>query len=86
MVSMSKDKKVYIQPSIVLYAVTHNLLDGSQNTPTGTPPLVDGGEGGDPATGLAKGFDFNNIVWYNVNDVGDKITKEFGIDTNMWYE
>ena len=85
MVSM-KEKKAYIQPSVELYAVTHNLLDSSQNTPTGTPPLVDGGGGGDPAEGLAKGFDFNNIVWYNVNEVGDKITKEFDIDTRMWYE
>lgn len=85
MVSM-KEKKAYIQPSVELYAVTHNLLDGSQNTPTGTPPLVDGGGGGDPAGGLAKGFDFNNIVWYNVNEVGDKITKEFDIDTRMWYD
>ena len=86
MVSMYKEKKAYIQPSVELYAVTHNLLDGSQNTPTGTPPLVDDGESGDPAEGLAKGFDFNNIEWYSVNQVGDKITKEFGIDTRMWYE
>ncbi len=87
MVSMCKEKKAYIQPSVELYAVTHILLDGSQNTPTGTPPLVDGGGGGDPYTeGLAKGFDFNNIEWYSVNQVGDKITKEFDIDTRMWYE
>ena len=87
MVSMYKEKKAYIQPSVELYAVTHILLDGSQNTPTGTPPLVDGGGGGDPyEEGLAKGFDFNNIEWYSVNQVGDKITKEFGIDTRMWYE
>ena len=78
MVSMCKEKKAYIQPSVELYAVTHILLDGSH---------VDGGGGGDPYTeGLAKGFDFNNIEWYSVNDVGDKITKEFDIDTRMWYE
>ena len=30
MVSMCKEKKAYIQPSVELYAVTHILLDGSQ--------------------------------------------------------
>ena len=29
MVSMCKEKKAYIQPSVELYAVTHILLDGS---------------------------------------------------------
>ena len=52
MVSMCKEKKAYIQPSVELYAVTHILLDGS----------------------------------HSVNEVGDKITKEFDIDTRMWYD
>ena len=75
-----------MQPSLLLYSVASDMILTQHSTPAETPPLVDNGEGGDPAEGLAKGFDFNNIEWYSVNQVGDKITKEFGIDTNMWYE
>ena len=83
MVSMCKEKKAYIQPSVELYAAASGLM--AISTPEGT--ITDDDKGGNPYTeGLAKGFDFNNIEWYSVNDVGDKITKEFDIDTRMWYE
>ena len=79
---MLRSKKIYIPPSMTLYAAASGLM--AISTPEGT---ITDDEGGNPYTeGLAKGFDFNNIEWYSVNEVGDKITKEFGIDTRMWYE
>lgn len=65
---MLRSKKIYIPPSMTLYAAASGLMAISHKTPDDTPPLIEEGEGGDPAGGLAKEFTFDYSWWFEEND------------------
>jgi len=63
---MLRSKKIYIPPSMTLYAAASGLMAISLKTPEGT--ITEGG-GGDPETeGLAKEFTFDYSWWFEEND------------------
>ena len=62
---MLRSKKIYIPPSMTLYAAASGLM--AISTPKGT--ITDDDEGGDPETeGLAKEFTFDYSWWFEEND------------------
>lgn len=73
---MLRSKKIYIPPSMTLYAAASGLM--AISTPEGTPDITDG-EGGDPETeGLAKEFTFDYSWWFEENDETENdITKMY---------
>ena len=65
---MLRSKKIYIPPSMTLYAAASGLMAISLKTPDDTPPITEGG-GGDPySEGLAKEFTFDYSWWFEEND------------------
>lgn len=64
---MLRSKKIYIPPSMTLYAAASGLMAISHDTPEGTPSLIEEGEG-DPSGGLAKEFTFDYSWWFEEND------------------
>ena len=65
---MLRSKKIYIPPSMTLYAAASGLMAISLKTPDDTPPITEGG-GGDPEKeGLAKEFTFDYSWWFEEND------------------
>ena len=60
---MLRSKKIYIPPSMTLYAAASGLM--AISTPEGT--ITEDG-GGDPAEGLAKEFTFDYSWWFEEND------------------
>ena len=70
---MLRSKKIYIPPSMTLYAAASGLM--AISTPEGT--ITDDG-GGDPAEGLAKEFTFDYSWWFEENDETENdITKMY---------
>ena len=64
---MLRSKKIYIPPSMTLYAAASGLM--AISPPKGTPDITDNGEGGDPEEeGLAKEFTFDYSWWFEEND------------------
>ena len=64
---MLRSKKIYIPPSMTLYAAASGLM--AISTPEGTPNITDNDEVGDPYTeGLAKEFTFDYSWWFEEND------------------
>ena len=62
---MLRSKKIYIPPSMTLYATASGLM--AISTPEGT--ITDNDEVGDPYTeGLAKEFTFDYSWWFEEND------------------
>ena len=61
---MLRSKKIYIPPSMTLYAAASGLM--AISTPEGT---ITDDEGGDPEKeGLAKEFTFDYSWWFEEND------------------
>ena len=73
---MLRSKKIYIPPSMTLYAAASGLMAISLKTPEGT--ITEGG-GGDPEEeGLAKEFTFDYSWWFEENDETENdITKMY---------
>lgn len=71
---MLRSKKIYIPPSMTLYAAASGLM--AISTPEGT--ITDDG-GGDPEKeGLAKEFTFDYSWWFEENDETENdITKMY---------
>ena len=65
---MLRSRKTYIPPSMTFYAAASGLMAISHKTPDDTPSIIDDGEGGDPAGGLAKEFTFDYSWWFEEND------------------
>ena len=63
---MLRSKKIYIPPSMTLYAAASGLMAISHKTPDAS--LIDNGRVGDPAEGLAKEFTFDYSWWFEEND------------------
>jgi len=74
---MLRSKKIYIPPSMTLYAAASGLM--AISTPEGTPNITDNDEGGDPySEGLAKEFTFDYSWWFEENDETENdITKMY---------
>lgn len=71
---MLRSKKIYIPPSMTLYAAASGLM--AISTPEGT---ITDDEGGNPETeGLAKEFTFDYSWWFEENDETENdITKMY---------
>ena len=64
---MLRSKKIYIPPSMTLYAAASGLMAISHKTTDAS--LIDNGGGGDPEEeGLAKEFTFDYSWWFEEND------------------
>lgn len=74
---MLRSKKIYIPPSMTLYAAASGLM--AISTPKDTPNITDNDEGGDPySEGLAKEFTFDYSWWFEENDETENdITKMY---------